>query len=494
MASVIKASRRTWKLGPRIGDPSGFAHVHEAVADDGTIGVVKLVPKEPGADRELLFEELSGVPNIVPIIDTGETADRWVLVMPRAERSLRGHLVHAGGALPLDGTVAILIDIARALAYLDGRVVHRDVKPENVLLLNGSWCLADFGIARYAEASTAQDTRKFAMSPPYAAPERWRFETAKSAADVYAVGVMAWEMLMGHWPFPGPGWDDFREQHLHADPPDLTGVPAAFVSLVDECLYKPAESRPTPRNLLARLERALAPASSGAARLQEANRTVVAAQAKAHAAASAAATEAERRQALFDVASSSLQAISARLRQTALDNASGAARDPASKAEDWALRLGPASIGMDRAKPVKGGTFGRWKPAFDVVASAGVGITIPAGLAGYEGRSHSLWFGDLKEAGVYRWYEIGFMVSVLIPRRLPHVPAALEPGENAGKAFGRGINEWSLARRVVPIDQGEEDAFIERWLDWFGQAAAGTLHSPSHLPEDGDPSGSYRAG
>ena len=115
--------------------------MHEAIADDGTIGVVKLVPKDPGADRELLFEELSGVPNIVPIIDIGELADSWVLVMPRADRSLRGHLDNEGGVLPLDSTVAILIDIARALAYLDGRVVHRDLKPENVLLLTavGAW-------------------------------------------------------------------------------------------------------------------------------------------------------------------------------------------------------------------------------------------------------------------------------------------------------------------------------------------------------------------
>jgi len=53
------------------------------------------------------------------------------------------------------------------------------------------WCLADFGIARYAEATTAPDTLKFAMSPAYAAPERWLHETATSATDGYALGVMA---------------------------------------------------------------------------------------------------------------------------------------------------------------------------------------------------------------------------------------------------------------------------------------------------------------
>src|SRR5450759_5774986 len=159
--------RQRWTLGARIGDPSGFGQVFEAIADDGTVGVVKLVPKEPGAERELLFEDLRGVPNVVPIIDVGETIDAWALAMPRAETSLRAHLQASGGQLVLGEAVGVLVDIATALAGLDGRVVHRDLKLENVLRLEGLWCLADFGIARYAEASTSPDTRKMAMSPPY---------------------------------------------------------------------------------------------------------------------------------------------------------------------------------------------------------------------------------------------------------------------------------------------------------------------------------------
>ena len=121
---------------------------------------------------------------------------------------------------------------------LEGKVVHRDLKPENVLRLDGRWCLADFGISRYAEATTAPDTRKFAMSPQYAAPERWRAERASGAADVYAVGVMAYEMLTGVLPFAGPAFEDFRDAHLHQDPAHLGEVPAALAALVEECLYK----------------------------------------------------------------------------------------------------------------------------------------------------------------------------------------------------------------------------------------------------------------
>ena len=127
------------------------------------------------------------------MIDQGETEDAWVIVMPRAEKSLRDLLDEVGGAgLGTGAAVGALTDIAQALGDLAGRVVHRDLKPENVLLVDGRWCLADFGISRFADATTALDTRKFAKTPPYAAPEQWR-ERATSATDVYAFGVIAYE-------------------------------------------------------------------------------------------------------------------------------------------------------------------------------------------------------------------------------------------------------------------------------------------------------------
>jgi serine/threonine-protein kinase len=135
------------------------------------------------------------------VIDSGETDDAWVIVMPRAERSLRQHLDEVGAPLAVSDAVAVLSDIAAALVDLDGKVVHRDLKPENVLLLAGRWCLADFGISRYAEATTAPDAQKYALSPPYAAPERWRNERATIATDIYSTGIIAYELLSGDLPF-----------------------------------------------------------------------------------------------------------------------------------------------------------------------------------------------------------------------------------------------------------------------------------------------------
>lgn len=91
--TAIKLTQN-WILGARIGS-GGFGQVFAAENEDGLKAAVKLVPKAPGADRELLFVDLKGVRGIVPVIDSGEHGDRWVLVMPRADQSLRQHLMGA---------------------------------------------------------------------------------------------------------------------------------------------------------------------------------------------------------------------------------------------------------------------------------------------------------------------------------------------------------------------------------------------------------------
>ena len=310
---------RTWRLGGPLGE-GGFAKVYLALDEDGEPAVVKLVPKEPGAERELLFEELDGAPNVVPVLDRGECGNYWVLVMPRAEKSLRAHLDETGGRLTLNEAVAVLADISEALVAVEGRnVVHRDLKPENVLLLDGRWCLADFGIARYAEATTASDTWKGAKTAAYAAPEQWRGDRATSATDVYALGVVAYELITGQQPFLGP---DYRRQHLEESPEPISSIPDRVRSLVGECLYKSPGARPRPQNLLTRLKDSLRPATPARAQLQQANALAVERQTEAERQHSAAQAEAERRRELNADADQSLKNIVALLDREIQDNAS----------------------------------------------------------------------------------------------------------------------------------------------------------------------------
>src|SRR5260370_20911949 len=105
---------QTWVLGERI-DGGGFGQVYAAKSAGHEAAVVKLVPKAPGAERELLFADLTGVRNVVPIIDQGETENSWALVMPRAEKSLRQHLAEIAGPLCIAEAVTGLSGHALAL-------------------------------------------------------------------------------------------------------------------------------------------------------------------------------------------------------------------------------------------------------------------------------------------------------------------------------------------------------------------------------------------
>jgi eukaryotic-like serine/threonine-protein kinase len=268
---------KEWVLTGRMGG-GGFGQVFHASSPGEPASVAKLVPKDPGAERELLFIDLADVRNVVPVVDSGETEDSWVLVMPLADMSLRDHMRKVGGALGVEDALTVLSQVLSALVDLSAKgIVHRDLKPENILLLNGTWCLADFGISRYAEATTAPDTQKFALSPIYAAPERWRLQRATPAADVYALGVVAYELLSGAKPFPGPKHEDLREQHLHGQPAPIANIGTAVDGLITECLHKSPEARPTPANALARVEQIRhKPPAAGLSRLREVHRSEVA--------------------------------------------------------------------------------------------------------------------------------------------------------------------------------------------------------------------------
>ena len=481
--------RDSWLVGDPIGRGS-FGRVHEASGPEAA--AIKFVPKAPGAERELLFSDLPGVTNIVPIIDFGEVDDYWVLVMPRAEKSLRELLQSSGGPLAPGEATVVLSDIASGLAALSGQIVHRDLKPENVLLLNGLWCLADFGISRYAEASTAADTHKYSMTSAYAAPEQWRAERASSAADVYALGVIAYEALMGSRPFAGPDREDFRHQHLHQLPRPLEGVPSALASLVDECLLKAPAARPTPANIVARLDRLGSSSALGGLReLQEANRLEVLRQAAVSKTESVAITRAQERQQLFNAAVQLHASVAAEL-LAAISVEAPSARVTRARGAEWTLNLGAATLEWASASRTSDEPWGEWhSPSFSVIAHSEVTLRVPPDRSGYEGRSHSLWYCDAREAGKFEWFETAFMITPLMPMRARQDPFALAPGKEAAQALWIGMAEFQVAWPFTQTRPGDMFELIERWAGWLAKATSGDLSHPSQMPER-ETGGSWR--
>jgi serine/threonine protein kinase len=477
----IKLDRTTWTRGSALPDgEGGFGKVYFAYNSETKDAVAKFVKKDPGATREMLIGESLGAAthnNVVPVLDFGEHDDCWVLVMPRAEMSLAQRL-EQGDSLELGECVQILTDVAQALAGIENEIIHRDLKPANVLLLDGKWCLADFGIARYADAKTAADTRKFSVSEPYAAPEQWLLERAGSAADVYAFGVMAYELVAGHRPFLGPMQGDYRNQHLTVTPTPITGGTTRLRNIIMECLNKAPEARPRPANILLRLEKArLEPNLGGTRRLAKFDAEVLSRQAQAHAERRVMDDLATKRTRLFESSVAMFESISQPLYEEIADNATSATfLNPPNMI--FSANLEGAKLGLSRPVPEPD-----WDGPFDVISTAVVSVNRDRhSIRGWIGRSHSLWFCDAHKAGEYGWYEMAFMST-----RPGHVhedlsPFSRKPGE-AAQYFSGVYGVGQVAWPVTEIDGDDTSEFMDRWVGWFVDAAEKTLDAPTMMPE-----------
>ena len=411
----------------------------------------------------------------------------WVIAMPRADKSLGQYWHDNIEHLSIDDTLKVLVDIIQALVAMENRgIVHRDIKPDNILLLEGSWCLADFGIARYAEATTAPDTRKYAMTPSHAAPEQWRAEQATNATDVYATGVVAYQLLAGRVPFEGPETHDFRRQHLEDHPAPIRRIPPNLQSLINECLYKNPQARPVPQNLLERLTNmkvSIQPLSAAMRHLQEANAVTVQQRAETARKWSIAKSEKERRDDLYDAAIQSIADVVSLLDEQLIANASSIRRHESLSNWLWSLNVAELSV-----EPViaaeSADTSNTAQLPFEVISYSSIDVTIRTRKTGYMGRSHSLWYCDAQSAGTFRWYETAFMTGVFMPRTDRAYPYALDPGEKARIALMPVVgHRFQVAWPFTPVDQGDEGDFIERWIGWFAEAALNQLQPPRNMPE-----------
>src|SRR2546426_2869387 len=225
--------------------------------------VIKVLPPETAAQvslerfkREILLAAKLQHPHIVPLLTAGESNGLPYFTMPFVDgESLRVRLARHG-ELPVNQAIRMLREIASALAYAhEHGIVHRDLKPENVLLSGGSAMVTDFGVAKALSASSNAEHAGLTSlgvalgTPAYMAPEQASADpSVDHRADIYALGVLAYELLTGQPPFAGRTPQNLLAAHVTEAPEAINrrraSLPPALAALVMRCLEKRPADRP----------------------------------------------------------------------------------------------------------------------------------------------------------------------------------------------------------------------------------------------------------
>jgi eukaryotic-like serine/threonine-protein kinase len=217
--------------------------LHERFADDESY--VERFRREARAVAQLNH------PNIVTVIDRGESDGVQYIVFEHVEGEDLKELVVRTGPLPVRRAIELAVQIGRALSFAHANgVVHRDVKPQNVLLRDGNAKVTDFGIARAdgVEFESADTTTGTVLGTgDYISPEQARGERADEQSDVYSLGALLFELLTGHVPYPAESAVAAAMRHTTDPVPDVLAerpdVPARLATAVERALAKDRSDR-----------------------------------------------------------------------------------------------------------------------------------------------------------------------------------------------------------------------------------------------------------
>jgi len=246
-----------YRLEARIG-AGGMSTVYRAL--DETLQrqvAIKLLNREVASDSDALerfrrearaVAQLSH-PHIVGVIDAGEDENRPYIVFEYVEGETLKERIRRDGRLPIAEAVAYAIEIARALGAAHARhIVHRDVKPQNVLIdEEGSAKITDFGIARTLDEEGLTADGRVLGTTDYVSPEQALGQPVTGQSDLYSLGVVLYEMLTGEVPFKGENQVAVAMKHVREILPDVQAkrpeVSAALAAVVDTATAKRQEDR-----------------------------------------------------------------------------------------------------------------------------------------------------------------------------------------------------------------------------------------------------------
>ena len=210
-----------------------------------------------GTDRFLREIEIAARlehPHILTLIDSGEAGGLPYFVMPFVEGESLGERLARKGQLPLDEALRIAGEVADGLDYAHEQgVVHRDIKPGNILLSRGHALIADFGVAKAIGAASGGDATATATGLSVGTPRYMSPEQAAGAvevdgrSDVYALGCVLWEMLAGEPPFDGPTPHAILARKVSEEPPEIRVIRRTVPASLENVLAKAIATSPADR-------------------------------------------------------------------------------------------------------------------------------------------------------------------------------------------------------------------------------------------------------
>lgn len=483
--TIIRLAQSEWnvdfnnQLGPTGGFGAVFSGSNKYYSD---VAIKRLhITSENSANRELRVAEklmTESFDHVIPVYDAGQDAETsyYYIVMAKASHSLRDE-IEKRGVISEQEALQILLQITEGLFEVKD-LIHRDIKPGNVLFHQEAWKLSDFGIAKFVEESTSLQTLKDCLSPQYAAPEQWKLETSSSATDLYALGCIAHHLITGAPPFNGSSISEYQNQHLYVQPNPLNAKDSLFRGLVSMLLRKNPEARPTLERVKTTLERIVA------------SQNAISSNNGLNAIASAGAIEAERISAIetrileekesqkrrADLAAEAFNILGG-YREVFFQKLQESAQ-VSKRISDSKISLGAASLEisyMNNSYAFSRSIFSR--SGWDVICGALIKISQENPKYTW---SASLWYTNQGDGNPFEWVEVSYWAD----KRNTDTPFALEDPNAMDMAHAKIVSGIHIAYKPKIVDELTFDEFIVRWSLLFAKAHSGELRFPAHLPLD----------